>query len=111
MPNDIRGLPVYIQAVLLSSPTRSGLQLLPTVTAMLPFSFVAAVIVEKTGKYKPVHFGSSGLMVVGTELLAMLQKTLPLRLVYGKPTADSHRRIGWPGANLASSCPSGFDRC
>jgi MFS family permease len=67
-------LPVYFQAVLLSSPTRSGVQLLPTVTAMIPFAIVAAVIVEKTGKYKPVHFGSIGLMAVGTGLMALLKE-------------------------------------
>lgn len=65
---------IYFQAVLLSSPTRSGVQLLPTVTAMIPFALVAAVIVEETGKYKGVYLGSIRLIAVGTRLLALLKE-------------------------------------
>ncbi|KAF2106508.1 major facilitator superfamily domain-containing protein [Lophiotrema nucula] len=42
-------LPLYFQSVLLSSPTRSGVQLLPTIIIVLPFAVVAGGLVTSTG--------------------------------------------------------------
>jgi Major Facilitator Superfamily len=47
--------PVYFQAVLGSSPARSGVQMLPTVIVFAPFAAVAGGIVAKTDKYRPLH--------------------------------------------------------
>ncbi|KAF2268644.1 MFS general substrate transporter, partial [Lojkania enalia] len=66
-------LPVYFQAVLGSSPTRSGVQLLPTVAALIPFALVGAQFVEKTGRYKPVHFVGLALTSIGLGTFALLK--------------------------------------
>ncbi|OGM48768.1 hypothetical protein ABOM_003024 [Aspergillus bombycis] len=48
-------LPVYSQGVQLSTPTRSGVQLLPTVIVTVPAAIIAGVLITKTGRYKPVQ--------------------------------------------------------
>lgn len=58
-------LPLYFQAVLGSSSTRAGVQLLPTVTAMMPFALIGAQIVEKTGRYRPVQVAGPALTAIG----------------------------------------------
>ena len=65
-------LPVYFQAVLGSSSTRSGVQLLPTVTAMIPFALVGAQFIERTGRYRPVHFVGLALIAVGMGTFSLL---------------------------------------
>ena len=67
-------LPVYFQGVLLSSSSRSGVQLLPTVTGIIPFAAVGAAYVERVGRYKPVHIVGLGLMALGTGTFALLDK-------------------------------------
>lgn len=67
-------LPVYFQAVLGSSPNRSGVQLLPTVTGIVPFAAVGAAYIEKIGKYKPVHIAGMALMAIGTGTFALLDE-------------------------------------
>jgi Na+/melibiose symporter-like transporter len=67
-------LPLYFQAVLGSSPSRSGVQLLPTVTAIVPFAGVGAAYIEKFGKYKPVHLAGMALMAIGTGTFALLDE-------------------------------------
>jgi len=67
-------LPVYFQAVLSSSTTRSGVQLLPTVTTMIVFALVGAVAMEKTGRYMPVHFIGLAIMAVGLGTFALLDE-------------------------------------
>lgn len=68
-------LPVYFQAVLGSSPTRSGVQLLPTVIAMILFAIVVAQFVEKTGRYKLVHIVGFALMAIGIGTFSLLDAT------------------------------------
>ena len=67
-------LPVYFQAVLGSSTTRAGVQLLPTVILMIPFALVGAQYVEKTGRYKPIHIVSIALMAIGVGTFAILDE-------------------------------------
>lgn len=67
-------LPVYFQAVLGSSTTRAGVQLLPTVILMIPFAMIGAQYVEKTGRYKPVHIISVALMAIGVGTFAVLDE-------------------------------------
>ncbi|KAF2874837.1 major facilitator superfamily domain-containing protein [Massariosphaeria phaeospora] len=68
-------LPVYFQAVLGSSATRAGVQLLPTVTGIIPFAGVGAAFVEKVGRYKPVHFAGLALMAIGTGTFTLLDES------------------------------------
>jgi MFS family permease len=67
-------LPVYFQGVLNSSTMRSGVQSLPTVVAMIPFALVGAQFVEKTGRYKPVHFVALALTSVGLGTFSFLEE-------------------------------------
>ena len=48
-------LPVYFQSVLLSTPARSGVQLLPTILGIIPFAIVSGLLLTKFGRYRPLH--------------------------------------------------------
>ncbi|KAF7118424.1 hypothetical protein CNMCM5793_007941 [Aspergillus hiratsukae] len=65
-------LPVYFQAVLQSSPERSGVQLLPTVVSMIPVAGVSGVILSKTGNYKMLHIVGFALLTVGLGTFTVL---------------------------------------
>ncbi|KAL9120108.1 MAG: hypothetical protein Q9187_003342 [Circinaria calcarea] len=65
-------LPIYFQSVLGSSPTRSGVQLLPLVLVFPPFAALAGGIVQKTGRYRPVHQFGFALLVLGVGLCSLL---------------------------------------
>ena len=65
-------MPVYFQGVLGSAPSRSGLQILPTVFAILPGAAIGGQIMSKLGRYKPIHYASWPLMLIGIGLFASL---------------------------------------
>lgn len=65
-------LPVYFQAVLLASPTRSGVQLLPALIILVPFAIIAGGLMTSTGRYKPLLIAGFGLQTVGLGLFTML---------------------------------------
>ncbi|KAF2501923.1 MFS general substrate transporter [Lophium mytilinum] len=67
-------LPVYFQGVLMSSPGRSGVQLLPTVLVMIPFAAAGGGLLSKFGKYKPMHVIGYGIMVLGFGLYTLLDE-------------------------------------
>ncbi|KAL6857588.1 hypothetical protein ACO1O0_005029 [Amphichorda felina] len=67
-------LPVYFQAVLGSSPARSGVQLLPAIAIAVPFAIVAVLLLAKFGKYKPLHFFGFALNTIGLGLFALLDE-------------------------------------
>jgi len=67
-------LPVYFQAVLGSSSTISGVQLLPTAALSVPMGIVTGVIITKTGRYRPIHFVAFALMTIGLGLFTILDK-------------------------------------
>ena len=69
---EIYFMPVYFQAVQGSSPMRSGVQLLPTVLCLMAFAMVGGIVMEKTGRYLPIHATGFGLMVVGFGLFTLL---------------------------------------
>ncbi|KAH7377747.1 major facilitator superfamily domain-containing protein [Pyrenochaeta sp. MPI-SDFR-AT-0127] len=58
-------LPVYFQGVLLSTPTRSGVQMLPTVIVLVPFSAISGALLSKFGRYKPFHIAGFLVITVG----------------------------------------------
>ena len=70
-------LPVYFQSVLRSSPTRSGVQMLPTVIVLIPFAIIAGVIVTETGRYKPIQVVGFTLMTLGVGLFTLLDSSTP----------------------------------
>ena len=67
-------LPVYFQAVLLSSPTRAGVQLLPIITIAVPAAIIAVLLLAKWGKYKPLHLGGFAVCTIGLGLFTLLDE-------------------------------------
>ncbi|KAH8645832.1 major facilitator superfamily domain-containing protein [Xylariales sp. PMI_506] len=67
-------LPIYFQAVLGSSPLRSGIQFLPTTAALLPASIVSGILIEKTGRYKAIQLASFSLQAIGFGLFSILDE-------------------------------------
>lgn len=65
-------LPVYFQAVLQSSPERSGVQLLPTVISMIPIAGVSGAILSKTGNYRMLQIVGFALLTVGVGTFTVL---------------------------------------
>jgi hypothetical protein len=68
-------LPVYFQGVLLSNPTRSGVQFLPTTIVVIPFAIISGGLVTTTGRYKPLCMIGFGLQVLGVVLFTILNKS------------------------------------
>ncbi|KAH9214651.1 major facilitator superfamily domain-containing protein [Leptodontidium sp. 2 PMI_412] len=64
--------PVYFQAVLGSSPSRSGVQILATFLVVLPFAAVGGLLVSKFGRYRPLHHIGFALMTLGFGLCTLL---------------------------------------
>lgn len=70
-------LPVYFQAIRLSTPSLSGIQILPMVIGAMPGSIVGAILVSKTGKYKFLHVLGSAACATGTGLFSILTRNSP----------------------------------
>ncbi|OAP57642.1 hypothetical protein AYL99_08380 [Fonsecaea erecta] len=67
-------LPLYFQGVLGSSPARSGVQLLPTILALIPFAAGGGMAMSKFGRYRPIHTVGFALIVVGFGLFDLLDQ-------------------------------------
>lgn len=48
-------VPVYLQSVLLESPARSGVLLLPTMLVGMPVAIISGQVLSRFGRYKPIH--------------------------------------------------------
>lgn len=48
-------LPVYFQAVLRSSPARTGIELLPIIVIGVPGAVIAVIVLSKFGRYRQLH--------------------------------------------------------
>ncbi|KAL9121436.1 MAG: hypothetical protein Q9187_002006 [Circinaria calcarea] len=68
-------LPVYFQAVLGSSPARSGVQLLPTVITLMAFAAVGGGTMQQLGRYRPIHHTGFALMTIGLGTFSILDAT------------------------------------
>ena len=67
-------MPVYFQAVLGSSPARSGVQLLPTVITLMAFGAIGGGLMQKLGRYRPFHLLGFALMTTGFGVFTLLDK-------------------------------------
>ncbi|KIW12726.1 hypothetical protein PV08_10004 [Exophiala spinifera] len=67
-------LPVYFQAVLLASPTRSGVYLIPIIVIAVPTAIVAVLLLTKFGRYKPLHLFGFAVSTLGLGLMTPLDK-------------------------------------
>ncbi|KAH7311616.1 hypothetical protein B0I35DRAFT_411793 [Stachybotrys elegans] len=65
-------LPIYFQAVQLSSPTRSGVQILPITLIAVPGAAIGGVALAKWGKYKLLHIIGFSFLTAGIGSLAAL---------------------------------------
>jgi DNA-binding MarR family transcriptional regulator len=65
-------LPLYLQVVKGSSPTESGLQLLPLMAGVLAASIGSGQLITRYGRYKVFPIVGTALMVVGMLLLSRL---------------------------------------
>ncbi|KPM41004.1 hypothetical protein AK830_g5535 [Neonectria ditissima] len=70
-------LPLYFQAVQLSSPSRSGVQLFPVTLIAVPGAALSAVALARWGKYKILHVLGFLMMTTGVGTLALLKKDSP----------------------------------
>lgn len=67
-------LPIFFQSVMLSSPARSGVQILPICLVAIPGAAISAMVLAKWGKYKGLHIAGFALMTIGFGLFSMLDK-------------------------------------
>ncbi|KAF2716474.1 MFS general substrate transporter [Polychaeton citri CBS 116435] len=67
-------LSVYFQAVLVSSPTHTGVQMLPVVLVAVPGAAVAVIILSKFGRYKALHTVGFATVTVGLGLFSTLDQ-------------------------------------
>jgi EmrB/QacA subfamily drug resistance transporter len=65
-------LPQYMQVVRGSSPTGSGLQLLPLMAGLLLTSTLSGILISRWGRYKIFPIIGTALMTAGMYLLSML---------------------------------------
>lgn len=65
-------LPVYFQAVLLSTPSWSGVQLLPVVLVAVPVAVIAVIVLSKFGKYKALHLAGFAIETLSIGIFSTL---------------------------------------
>jgi len=68
-------LPLFLQVVNGSSPTSSGLQLLPLMLGLLTTSIGSGQIIARWGRYKPFPIAGTAILVVGFLLLSTMGPT------------------------------------
>lgn len=67
-------LPLYFQSVQLSTPTRSGVQILPVTLIAVPGAAVGAISLAKWGRYKLLHIVGFAFLTAGFGSLSVLTK-------------------------------------
>ncbi|KAI0412612.1 MFS general substrate transporter [Xylaria grammica] len=67
-------LPLYFQTTQLSTPTRSGVQILPITLIAVPGAAIGAVALTKWGRYKLLHIIGFALLTTGLGSLSVLDK-------------------------------------
>lgn len=87
-------LPIYFQAVLGATPSRAGIELLPTILFMLPAAIAAGGLCSKFGRYRPIQHLGFALMMIGFGLLTLLK---------AEPTTAQ-----WVGYQLANAAGIGL---
>ncbi|KAI0813669.1 hypothetical protein GGR55DRAFT_635451 [Xylaria sp. FL0064] len=76
-------LPVYFQTALLTSATRAGVLLLPSILFAIPGSIVAVLALSKWGKYKPIHLVGFSISLIGLGIYILLNENSSLTEYYG----------------------------
>ena len=76
-------VPIYFQAIKGSSPSQSGLQLLPLMLSLVVFSFVTGGLVTVLGYYTPFIIIGSAMFVIGAGLVTTYKVDTPAWTAYG----------------------------
>lgn len=69
--------PLYFQAVQLSSPARSGVQMLPVTLIAIPAAAASAALLSRIGRFKALHVAGFTLQAAGIGLIALLRADSP----------------------------------
>ena len=92
-------LPQYMQVVRGTSPTQSGLRLLPMMAGLLVTSIVTGQLITRWGRYKIFPIIGTALITIGLFLLSRMTVTTSYWLVSGVPVRARRRPRGVdPGA-------------
>ncbi|MGI4816171.1 MAG: MDR family MFS transporter [Janthinobacterium lividum] len=75
-------LPLYLQVVKGSTPSHAGLQISPLMGGVLVTSIISGRIISRIGKYRFFPIGGTFLLGIGMALLASLQLSTPLSVMY-----------------------------
>ena len=67
-------IPLFLQLVVGSSPTESGMQMLPMVLGMMTATALGGRIISKTGRYKILPIIGTGLLVIAFLWLGQINK-------------------------------------
>jgi hypothetical protein len=67
-------LPVYFQGVLAVDAYNAGIDLLPTILALLPGAIIGGLLLSKFGRYKPILVFCFALIVVGFGVFTLLDE-------------------------------------
>lgn len=67
-------IPLFLQLVVGSSPTESGMQMLPMVLGMMTATAVGGRVIAKTGRYKILPIIGTGLLVIAFLWLGQINK-------------------------------------
>lgn len=71
-------LPPFFQAVKGSSPSQSGIEVMPTTLAVVVCAAVGGPLMSLWGKYKPMHIVGFGIMTTGLGLCVLLGPSTPI---------------------------------
>jgi MFS family permease len=71
-------LPPFFQAVKGSSPSRSGLEVMPTTLVVVVLAAIGGPLLTLWGKYKHMHIIGFGLMTIGLACCTVLRSTTPV---------------------------------
>jgi MFS family permease len=70
-------MPLYFQAVQGSTPSGSGVQLMPTVVIWVPFAQIGGRLVARFGRYRPLHHVGFALATTGMGCMTLLRRSSP----------------------------------
>ncbi|KAF2472431.1 MFS general substrate transporter [Lindgomyces ingoldianus] len=71
-------LPPFFQAVKGSSPSKSGIEVLPTTLVIVVLAAIGGPFLTYFGKYRPIHQFGFAVMTLGFSLCTMLAKATPV---------------------------------
>lgn len=71
-------LPPFFQAVKGSSPTRSGVEVLPTTLVIVVMAAIGGPLLSAWGKYRPIHQFGFALMTLGLGFHTLLESRTPI---------------------------------